>query len=352
LARRSGQSAAWVSIARQASRAGKTSSPATCPILRRPTGGGGPGWSGYCVTLPWEIYHRYGDRRILEQNFDTIQRWLASSRPRPVTISCGAGRRVDFLGDWLWPGAEGVNGDTRRPLLQQLLLDLQPPHRANIAAALGKADQARAWRQRADSVRSVVHREFFNPGDSSYANGFQAYLSIALLVGVTPESLRLQSGNDSKTRSVSCGKAIFGWHHRRLIHRQKPDRRQPAGSHVRDGPPDRYPAGPTCCDKGPPPSGGLEGKLSAATAPTCMSGLVRRGLGGIRPGPTARATAISCSVRAFGLTHQSSGWTANSIRRRAASAVHGNGSIRPGCFASMFPQHTATALLPASKLRN
>src|SRR5207302_1509169 len=40
-------------------------------------GGGGPAWSGFCVSLPWEIYREYGDRRVLEQGFPVMQRWLA-----------------------------------------------------------------------------------------------------------------------------------------------------------------------------------------------------------------------------------------------------------------------------------
>src|ERR1041384_6396015 len=32
-------------------------------------GGGGPGWSGYCITLPWLIHRQYGDTRIVEQSF-------------------------------------------------------------------------------------------------------------------------------------------------------------------------------------------------------------------------------------------------------------------------------------------
>jgi alpha-L-rhamnosidase len=39
-------------------------------------------------------------------------------------------------------------------------------------------------------VRRAVHAKFFRPEDNSYVNGFQAYLSIALLVGLPPEDVR------------------------------------------------------------------------------------------------------------------------------------------------------------------
>ena len=148
-------------------------------------GGGGPGWSGFCVTLPWEIYRHYGDTRILEENFPTIQRWLAFLETKSKDNMLRRwGGQWDFLGDWLWPGAKGVNGDTRETLFFNncyWIYNLQTA--AKIADVLGKDDAAAAYRQRAEAVRQAVHARFFRPEDNSYVNGFPAYLAIALLVG-------------------------------------------------------------------------------------------------------------------------------------------------------------------------
>jgi len=155
-------------------------------------GGGGPGWSGYCVTLPWEIYERYSDTRILEENFPTIQRWLAFLETKAQdNLLRRWGGQWDFLGDWLWPGAKGVNGDTRETLFFNncyWIFNLQTA--ATIAEVVGKAEEAKAWRTRADEVRKAVHREFFIPGINSYVNGYQAYLAIALLVNLPPQDVR------------------------------------------------------------------------------------------------------------------------------------------------------------------
>lgn len=155
-------------------------------------GGGGPGWSGYCVTLPWEIYERYGDTRILEENFPTIQRWLAFLETKAKdNILRRWGGQWDFLGDWLWPGAQGVNGDTRETLFYNncyWIFNLQTA--ADIAQIIGKKDDAAKYRARADEVRKAVHGEFFLPAENSYVNGFQAYLAIALLVDLPPKEVR------------------------------------------------------------------------------------------------------------------------------------------------------------------
>ncbi len=155
-------------------------------------GGGGPGWSGYCVTLPWEMYQRFGDRRILEEMFPTIDAWLAfvESKVRDNLLRRYGGE-WDFLGDWLWPGAQGVNGDTRETLFYNnayWVYNLQTA--ARIAAALGRTEQAQRWSDRAKVVRAAIHQEFFNPADASYVNGFPAYLAIALLTDIPPVDVR------------------------------------------------------------------------------------------------------------------------------------------------------------------
>jgi alpha-L-rhamnosidase len=155
-------------------------------------GGGGPGWSGYCITLPWELYRRYGDTRILEQNYPTIQRWLGFMETKTTdNLVRRWGGEWDFLGDWLWPGATGVNGDTRETLFFNncyWIYNLQTA--ARIAEVLGRQSEADAYRQRAQTARAAVHAAFYNAADHSYVNGFPAYLAIALLTEVPPAELR------------------------------------------------------------------------------------------------------------------------------------------------------------------
>lgn len=155
-------------------------------------GGGGPAWSGYCVTLPWLVYERYGDVRILKESLPTIKRWfefLETKSKSDMLVRWGG--KWDFLGDWLWPGAQGVNGDTRESLFFNncyWIFNLQTA--AKIAAVLGEDELQSAYMARADEVRAAVHEEFFIPEENSYVNGFQGYLSIALLVNLPPADVR------------------------------------------------------------------------------------------------------------------------------------------------------------------
>lgn len=155
-------------------------------------GGGGPAWSGFCVQLPWEVYQRYGDRRILEENFTTIQKWLRFLETKAKgDLLQRWGGKWDFLGDWLWPDATDVNGQTRETLFFNncsWIYNLQTA--AEIARVLGENQLAHYWTERAANIRRAVHSEFFNSADHSYVDGSQAYLAIALLSHVPPAESR------------------------------------------------------------------------------------------------------------------------------------------------------------------
>jgi len=165
-------------------------------------GGGGPAWGGFCVMLPWEMYRCYGDQRILRQSFPTIQRWLGflesqSQQDRLVRYGGDWG----FLGDWQWPKfwndrreVEKQNkflGDTPESLFFNnccWIYNLETA--AKIAEVIGENEAATVYRKRAQAVRKAVQTVFFNPAEDVYVNGLPAYLAMALLVDLPPQSLR------------------------------------------------------------------------------------------------------------------------------------------------------------------
>ena len=73
-------------------------------------GGGGPMWSGFVVTLPWQMYRHFGDRRVLETSYPMIRKWLGYLQSGTVDglLESHSSYRMrlpqwTFLGDWLPP---------------------------------------------------------------------------------------------------------------------------------------------------------------------------------------------------------------------------------------------------------
>jgi hypothetical protein len=157
-------------------------------------GGGGPAWSGICVTLPWQVYLHYGDRRILEISYPTMQRWIAFLQTKTKgDLLEKWGDIWDFLGDWVPPGRgqnPGERVDERSTLLFNNCYYLDNVTTvAKVAEVLGKSEDAAAYRKQAAAIAQAAHKEFFHPESHTYACGEQLYEALPLLVGLTPTSL-------------------------------------------------------------------------------------------------------------------------------------------------------------------
>jgi alpha-L-rhamnosidase len=158
-------------------------------------GGGGPAWSGICIALPWQVYLHYGDRRILEQGYPTMQRWIAFLDTKAkANLLRPWGGIWDFLGDWVPPGKgqnPGERVDDRSTLLFNNCYYLDNMTTiAKVAELLGKTEDAAAYAKRAAAIAQAVQREFFHAETNTYACGDQLYEALPLLVGVTPTALQ------------------------------------------------------------------------------------------------------------------------------------------------------------------
>ena len=163
-------------------------------------GGGGPMWSGFVVTMPWQVYLNYGDKGILETNYPMIQKWLAfadsKTKNHILEPYVSVGIRMpewNYLGDWVAP-RRGAGGDiSRDPVSSRFINNAHYLYTlqlaAKIAAILGQPDDAAMYAERAATLRRTLHERYF-VAPNSYATGEQPYLALALLLGIVPQELR------------------------------------------------------------------------------------------------------------------------------------------------------------------
>jgi hypothetical protein len=121
-----------------------------------------------------------------------MQRWLAFMETKSKdSLLRRWGGEWDFLGDWLWPGAHGVNGDTPETLcFNNCYWAYALATTAQIAEILGEKQAAEKYHSRAAQVRSAINARFFRPQSHDYADGDQQYQAMALLAGVPTETER------------------------------------------------------------------------------------------------------------------------------------------------------------------
>jgi alpha-L-rhamnosidase len=122
--------------------------------------GATPAWDAFWFVIPWESYARYGNRAALEATYPAMQayldRWIPQwtgkdGDPYAHTLTSG-------LGDWVPP--------TGVPTINALVSTAYYAHLARIAAdvagALGRADDASRYESLFTSIRSDFNARFLS----------------------------------------------------------------------------------------------------------------------------------------------------------------------------------------------
>jgi alpha-L-rhamnosidase len=159
------------------------------------SGGGGPGWGGLLSAITWRHYLYYGDRSVLEENYDAVRRYvdyLESICKDGVLRKFGG--QWDFIGDWVppgrgmdthnWPGADAAELFNNCYRINQMALLTQ------MAAALGRPDDVERYNKRLAEIRPIVHAAYYDTTKQQYVIDEQAYYIMPLMTGVVPEAER------------------------------------------------------------------------------------------------------------------------------------------------------------------
>jgi alpha-L-rhamnosidase len=158
-------------------------------------GGGGPGWPGLLSAITWRHFLYYGDKRVLEENYDAIRRFVDSLESRSKDgVMRAYGGTWDFIGDWVPPerGMDTQNWPNRpaAELFNNCYRIQQLEILKSIASVLGKKDEVEHCESRLATARPAVHAAFFDKAAGNYGIDEQAYYVMPLLAGVTPEAER------------------------------------------------------------------------------------------------------------------------------------------------------------------
>lgn len=175
---------------------------------------GSAGWGDAVVHVPWQLYRSTGDAGILEAFFEPMRRWVdfaaasaASGRhanrvaARPVAASHEpyVWDTGFHFGEWNEPGAEEGQIDRIRVMdhgpTATAFLFRSSDELAQIAAVLGKQDEAILYEELAAKVKEAWQQEFVTP-DGHLTVPTQANLVRALAFDLAPVALREQLMDD------------------------------------------------------------------------------------------------------------------------------------------------------------
>ncbi|MBK1826591.1 family 78 glycoside hydrolase catalytic domain, partial [Haloferula rosea] len=154
-------------------------------------------WKANSPITVWASYRMLGDIKILEDNYDSMERWMTwlfehSNYSTGGSLIVGERGKREFpgLGDWctpkgnFWDSANSPEANHFNNCLYAFMLETA----GKVASALGKTDDARKYADRLKVQRKAIHDEFYDPATGDYGNGQQVNQAFALIAGVPPES--------------------------------------------------------------------------------------------------------------------------------------------------------------------
>ncbi|MFH5184939.1 family 78 glycoside hydrolase catalytic domain [Paenibacillus sp. TAB 01] len=120
-------------------------------------------WGDAAVICPWTLYLTYGDRRILEEQYESMQAWaqyIRNQGDQPYLWNTGF-----HFGDWLGLDSkpDSYIGATDRDFIATAFYAYSVSLLAKTAAVLEKNDDAEAYREWYGNILKAFTDEFVTP---------------------------------------------------------------------------------------------------------------------------------------------------------------------------------------------
>ena len=141
---------------------------------------GDPAWSAAYPLLCWYLYRYYDDRRVLEENYRPLAKYVEFLGSR----SEGGLVKYSRYGDWV------SLQDTPGSLVSAFYHYYDVSVLSQMAAALGKAGDAARYASMADQIKARFHEAFFDPQSNHYAGGSQTANALPLFLDMVPGKVR------------------------------------------------------------------------------------------------------------------------------------------------------------------
>jgi alpha-L-rhamnosidase len=138
-----------------------------------PTGDSVAGWADAGVIIPWSAYLQFRDTRILEENWDAMEKWMehiAGSNPNYLWLK----ERGNDYGDWL-----AIGSQTSKDLIATAFWAYDASLMIRMAEALDRPADEQKYREIFEKIRTAFNQEYVKP-DGTVGTGSQTSYVLAL----------------------------------------------------------------------------------------------------------------------------------------------------------------------------
>lgn len=147
------------------------------------------------LLIPWNVYLQYGDKKIIEKNYDAMKRWIAFL----IRNSDDYIVRYSQMGDWAGPitgtdinsaGAGAISTITPTILMGTGFLYYDCILMAKMAKVCSNSEDEAFYLQEADKTKKAFQKKWYNSEKKFYAKNSQAGNVFPLYLGIVPEEDR------------------------------------------------------------------------------------------------------------------------------------------------------------------
>ncbi len=155
--------------------------------------GGSAGWADAATIIPWDMYMAYGDKRILEEQYESMKAWVGFMERNSTNDLWNKGFH---FGDWLFyrpfDDNDGRAAVTDKYLIAQTFFAHSTQLVINTANVLGKKEDANKYSELLKKVKDAFVKEYMTANGRLVSSTQTAYV-LALNFDMLPESLRAQA---------------------------------------------------------------------------------------------------------------------------------------------------------------
>ncbi len=167
--------------------------PFVVPNVLGPGAAGSAGWADAATIVPWNMYLAYGDKRILEQQYESMKAWVGFMERNSNDYLWNKGFH---FGDWLFYRPEddndGRSAVTDKYLIAQAFFAHSTQLVINASTVLGKSDDVARYQTLLKNVKGAFVKEY-TTASGRLVSSTQTALVLALNFDLLPEGLRQQA---------------------------------------------------------------------------------------------------------------------------------------------------------------
>ncbi len=164
-----------------------------------------PGWGDALVIVPWVVYQEFGDKRIIEDHYGAMAKWISFMEKKSVK---GLYKPEHIYGDWIAPVT------SPKELIASAYFYYSTSLMSRMAKTLGKLNDHNRYKALAMKTANVFNQTYFNLGKAEYEGETQTTKVLPLHFGIAMEDLApmvaLNLVNDIRERDFHLSTGLIG----------------------------------------------------------------------------------------------------------------------------------------------